>query len=79
MVKINNQPILWYIIKNLIKNSFNHLVTVGYKGNIIKNYKKHRFLKKNIEIVDTGNDTKIAKRIFFIKIELFLNFFVNEW
>ena len=70
MVKINNQPILWYIIKNLIKNSFNHLILpVGYKGNIIKNYIKTHpdFKKKNIEIVDTGNDTKIAKRIFFIK------------
>ena len=35
MVKINNYPIIWFIIKNLIKNSFNHLILpVGYKGNL---------------------------------------------
>ena len=70
MVKINNYPIIWFIIKNLIKNSFNHLILpVGYKGNLIKRYIKRQADFKNIdiEIVDTGKDTKIAKRIFLIK------------
>ena len=67
MVKINNYPILWFIIKNLIRNSFNHLILpIGYKGNLIKNYVRKNFKNKNIdiEIIDTGKNTKIAKRIF---------------
>ena len=70
MVKINNYPIIWFIIKNLIKNSFNHLILpVGYKGNLIKKYIKTQkdFKNLNIEIVDTGNNTRISKRIFLIK------------
>ena len=70
MVKINNYPILWFIIKNLIRNSFNHLILpIGYKGNLIKNYVRKNFKNKNIdiEIIDTGKNTKIAKRIFLVK------------
>jgi glucose-1-phosphate cytidylyltransferase len=70
LVKINNQPIIWFIIKNLIKNSFNHFILpVGYKGNLIKNYIKRQKEFKNlkIEIVNTGTNTHIAKRIFLIK------------
>lgn len=70
MVKINNYPIIWFIIKNLIKHSFNHLILpVGYKGNLIKKYIKTQkdFKNLNIEIVDTGNNTRISKRIFLIK------------
>ena len=71
MVKINNYPIIWFIIKNLIKNSFNHLILpVGYKGNLIKRYVRRQADFKNIdiEIIETGKDTNIAKRIFLIKM-----------
>ena len=70
MVKINNYPIIWFIIKNLIKNSFNHLILpVGYKGDVIKRFVEQQPDLKNIdiEIVDTGKDANIAKRIFLIK------------
>ena len=41
LVKINDKPIIWYIIKNLIKNSFNHFILpVGYKGRLIESYIK---------------------------------------
>ena len=47
MVKINNYPIIWFIIKNLIKNSFNHLILpVGYKGSIIEKYVQKNFNNK---------------------------------
>ena len=43
MVKIQNKPIIWYILKSL-KNGFNHFVLpIGYKGKLIKKY-----LDKNI-------------------------------
>ncbi len=69
LVKIHNTEILWYIIMMLKKNSFNHFIfPVGYKGNMIKGYlKKKIFSKLNIEIVDTGKNTSIAKRLFKIK------------
>ncbi len=70
LVKVNNYPILWYIINILKKNSFNHFILpVGYRGSMIRNYvKNNRILKKlNIEIIETGIDTSISKRIFKIK------------
>ena len=70
MVKINDKPIIWFIIKNLIKNSFNHFILpVGYKGRLIENYikKQKDFKNLKIEIINTGVNTHIAKRIFFIK------------
>ena len=52
LVKINNYPIIWYIINNLKKNSFNHFILpVGYKGNLIKKYiRKITNLKNCISI-----------------------------
>ena len=70
LVKINGKPILWYILKNLEKNSFNHLILpVGYKGELIKRYiyKKEEFKNLSIEIINTGKKTNIAKRIYLIK------------
>ena len=33
LVKIQDQPILWYIINILKKNSFNHFILpIGYRG-----------------------------------------------
>tara|TARA_Y100001970_G_C14155461_1_gene815272 strand:- start:666 stop:1439 length:774 start_codon:yes stop_codon:yes gene_type:complete len=70
LVKINSVPILYYIIKILVIYKFNHFILpIGYKGKIIRNYiKNNKYLKKlNIEIIDTGKNTNISKRIFKIK------------
>ena len=70
LVKIHGYPILWYIINILKKNSFNHFILpIGYKGKIIKKYlkKNKNFKKDNIDIVPTGENSSIAKRIFLIK------------
>lgn len=70
LIKIQGETILWYIINFLKNNNFNHFILpVGYKGRMIKNYikKKKSFKKLDIEIVDTGIDSNIAKRIEKIK------------
>jgi glucose-1-phosphate cytidylyltransferase len=70
LVKIHSHPIIWFIINILKKNSFNHFILpVGYKGKMIKDYvKKDKLLKNlNIEIINTGVNTSIAKRIFKVK------------
>jgi glucose-1-phosphate cytidylyltransferase len=70
LIKIQGKPILWYIINFLKNNNFNHFILpVGYKGRMIKNYIKNKnlFKKLDIEIIDTGLNSNIAKRIEKIK------------
>ncbi len=70
MVKIQNFPIIWYIIKFLQKNKFNHFILpIGYKGEQIKKYFKNNELFENIkiDIIETGQNSTIAQRIFKIK------------
>ena len=67
LVRIQSKPILWYIMKSLQKNKFNHFILpIGFKGEKIKNYikKNHYFKKQNIDIINTGINTSISKRIF---------------
>ena len=70
LVKIHNKPILWYIVKALKKNSINHFILpLGYKGNQITKYiKNDKDLKKlNFDLIYTGLNTSISKRIFSVK------------
>ena len=70
LVKIHEYPIIWYIINALRKNSFNHFILpIGYKGKMIEKYlKKNKNFKKNdIDVIPTGENSSIAKRIFLIK------------
>ena len=69
LVKVQGKPILWYIIKILKKNNFNHFILpIGYKGKSIKKYLENKiFSDYDIKIVPTGINTPIAKRIFNIK------------
>jgi glucose-1-phosphate cytidylyltransferase len=70
LIKIQNYPIIWFIINILKKNNFNHFILpVGHKGNqIVKYIKNHlQFKKDNIEIVPTGNNSTISQRIFKVK------------
>ena len=70
LVKIHKNPIIWYIIKILQRNSFNHFILpIGYKGGLIKKYFKinKSFKDLNIEVVETGKNTPIAERIYKIK------------
>ena len=64
LVKIHSNPILWFVLKNLQRNKFNHLILpIGYKGNMIRNYlikNKKEFRNLKIDVVKTGIDTTIA-------------------
>jgi len=69
LVEIKGKPIIWYILKMLKKNKFNHFILpIGYKGDKLKEYLKKKIFKNyNLEIIPTGVNTSIAKRIFAIK------------
>ena len=38
MVKINNKPIIYYIMKHFSNYGFEFYIALGYKGKIIKKY-----------------------------------------
>lgn len=69
LVKIKGKPIIWFILKILKKNKFNHFILpIGYKGQSIKKYLENKFFSDyKFKIIPTGIDTPIAKRIYNIK------------
>lgn len=69
LVKIHGKEILWYIIKILKKNKFNHIILpLGYKGSMIKKLsKKYKNLFNCVDFIDTGENSNIGKRIFLIQ------------
>ncbi len=70
LVKVQGKPILWYILKSLKKNNFNHFILpVGFKGQQIIKYLNNNieFKNFNIDIISTGINNSIAKRIYRIK------------
>lgn len=77
LIVIQKKPILWYILSELIlKHKFNHFILpIGHKGQMIKNYISAEFTNKrnkdvSFDIIDTGIDTSISRRIFKIKNEI---------
>ena len=70
LVKIHSKPIIWYVLNELAKNSFNHFILpLGYKGHLISKYIKSNkhFNKFDIELIYTGENKKISQRIEQIK------------
>jgi len=70
LVLVRNKPIIWFILKMLKKNGFNHFILpIGYKGNLILKYinNSNQFKNYNIDIINTGIDSSISHRIFKIK------------
>ena len=69
LIKIQGKPILWYILNSLKKNKFNHFILpVGYRGKQIREFiDKTKFKDFNIDIINTGSNTTIAKRIYKVK------------
>lgn len=63
MVKIKEQPILWYILKQIeVLNLNNIFIGVGYKSNVIKEYfNNNKFIHK-ITLIDDG-DVDIIDRL----------------
>ena len=51
LIKLQGKEILWYILKILKKNNFNHIILpIGYKGSKIKH-----FLRKNKKLISNVN------------------------
>lgn len=69
LVKVQGKEILWFILKELRRNNFNHVVLpIGYKGALIRKFcKNNSNLIESIDIVETGIKSNIGKRIFKIK------------
>ena len=69
MVKIGDKPIIVHIINIYKKYGFkDFILALGYKGYYIKNYfKKKKFNKIKINLVDTGRNTLTGGRILRLK------------
>lgn len=69
LVEIHKKNILWYILNNLKLNGFNHIILpLGYKGNLIKKFiSRNKNIINHIDLVNTGVDTSIGKRLFKIR------------
>ena len=67
LIKIQGKEILWYILKTLKKNKFNHVIyLLGLKSNQ-KFYKKNKDLIPPVDLINTGIETNIGKRISMIR------------
>ena len=69
LLKIQGKEILWYIIKILKFHGFNNfIIPLGYKGNQIKKFfKRNRNFNSNINLINTGINTNIGKRIYMVE------------
>lgn len=69
LIKVQGKEILWYIINILKLNNFNHFIfPLGYKGNSIKKFiKKNNFFNSEVEMIETGVNSNIGKRIYKIE------------
>ena len=65
MIKIGSKPIIWHIIKLLSYQGVNEfIICSGYKRKIIENFFENH---SNVKVVNTGLNSKTAKRIGFIE------------
>ncbi len=65
MVKIKNKPILVHIMEHYFKHGLKDFyIALGYKGSVIKKYfKKNKFSKWNIRLIETGLKTMTGGRL----------------
>lgn len=64
LIKINNETILFRILKHLIYYKLNHfIIASGYKSDKIKKFIKKKKEFSNIKVLYTGKDTDIISRI----------------
>jgi glucose-1-phosphate cytidylyltransferase len=81
LMNIQNKPILWYILNELIKNKINHFILpIGHKGDLIKKFiKKFKANTKKelfFDIIETGINTTISNRIFKVSHKIVSNNFL---
>ena len=66
MINIGDKPILWHIMKMYSNKGFNRFIlTLGYKGGVIKNWFDKNLNNENwdINFVDTGVDSEKGARL----------------
>jgi glucose-1-phosphate cytidylyltransferase len=69
LLKVKNKPIIWYVLKFLIKSGFNEFIfPLGYRGDQIRNFIKKEFSKNEINLIfkKTGINSSISKRIWSV-------------
>ena len=68
MVKLNNKPIIYYIMKHFSNYGFKEFyIALGYKGDVIRNYFKKNSFKWKINLIETGIKTMTGGRIKKLK------------
>ena len=68
MVKLNNKPIIYYIMKHFSNYGFDDFyIALGYKGNVIKDYFRKNSFKWKINLIETGLKTMTGGRIKKLK------------
>ena len=71
MVKIGNKPIMCHIIDYFSRFGFNDfLIAIGYKKEKIEEYFHNNKEYKNINIIDTGEETLTGGRVLRLKDQL---------
>jgi glucose-1-phosphate cytidylyltransferase len=65
IIKIKKKPILVHIMSHYAKYGYNDFyIALGYKGKVIKQYfKRNKFPKWNIKLIDTGKKTMTGGRL----------------
>lgn len=64
LVKVNNKPILHYILDSLKNNNINEIVIcIGYKGEILKNYCELNFPEMHIQYVE-NNEHDVTNNMY---------------
>lgn len=78
LVEVQKKAILWYIINILKFYDFNHFILpLGFKGNLIRKYlNKNNNFDIDVDVVDTGLDTDIGKRISLVEKKIRSNNFL---
>ena len=82
LVSIHNKPIIWYIINILISKGFNHFILPRTQGTDQKIYKKISNKNSNykFDVIQTGVNTSISKRIYKIKNKIISKkFYIAKW
>ena len=68
MVRINNKPIIYFILKHFANFGFkDFIIATGYKGQVIKNYFSKKKFGWNIKIINTGLKTMTGGRLLRLK------------
>lgn len=74
MVQVGGKPILSHIMKIFQYYGFNEfIIAAGYKKEVLKNYYKNNSSFKNVNIIDTGENTLTGGRLLRLK-----NILINE-